>query len=112
MELHYILFGLTTISLFFSGYSFRKKSIIGILITTLLAQVPFIIDIKTIGISEYGKNLVNSTVNSFVIAIIYIVIIWTMGYIIGGINIKKKEMIDDFPGKVTEYVRIDLDGNK
>lgn len=86
--------------------SHLEKSVI-ILITILSAQIPFIIDIKTMGV-----NAINSSIFMVVIALIYVIFVWGMGYIIGGINLRKKDKLDDFPGKVVEYVRIDLEGNK
>lgn len=109
MELHNILFVITTFSIFFNGYSLRKKYIIGILASSLFALIPPITDTITEGVPKYGQIIANAPASAWISAILYVVIVWTMGYIAGGINLKKKKYSDDFPGKVVNYMRFDLD---
>lgn len=112
MELHDILFIITTISMFFSGYSFRKKSILGVIISSLSVQIPFLVDLVTMGTSKIGQGVVDAPNYIWLVAIAYVIFIWGMGYIVGGINLKKKDKSDDFPGKSIEYTILDFDKNK
>ena len=112
MELHTVLFGITTVSMFISGFSFRKKSIIGIIISSLSAQIPFLVDMTTIGTTEIGKGIINAPAYEWIVAVLYIAFIWLMGFIVGGINLKKKDQLDDFPGKTVEYIITPFDHDK
>lgn len=109
MELHIILFTITTMSMFFSGYSWRKKSVIGVLASSSLALIPPIIDIIMKGVPNYGQIITNTTTNTWLVAVSYTVTVWGIGYIVGGINLKKKEDIEDFPRKTVKHMRLDLD---
>lgn len=108
----YVLLIITTTTLFFNGYSTRRKSVIGILATVLLAQVPLLIDLTTKGISQYGQDLVSAQATSWIMAIMYIIFFWGLGYVVGGINLKKKDNTDELPGKTSEYMRFALDDFK
>jgi len=112
MELEHILLIISTITIFLNGYSIRRKNTMGIFVTILFAQIPFLIKLTTKGISQYGNNLVNSSITMWTIAIGYIIFFWGMGYIVGGINLKRKDKLDDFPGKTSEYSRFDFDDSK
>lgn len=112
MELSHILLIILTITIFFNGYFIRRKNAIGILVTMLFSQIPPLIDLATIGISQYGKGIANTSVSNLTIATIYIIFFWGMGYIVGGINLKRKDKLEDFPGKTSEYSRFDFDDSK
>ncbi len=109
MGLHDILFAITTISMFFSGYSWRKKSVIGIMASSLLALIPPITETIMEGVPNYGQIITNMTEIMWLVAISYTVIVWMMGYIAGGFSLKKKDYSDDFPRKDINCMRIDLD---
>jgi len=95
--------------MFFSGYSWRKKSVIGVLASSLLALIPPITDTITTGVPNYGQIITNTTANAWLVAISYTVTVWGTGYIVGGINLKKKDDSDDFPGKTVKHMGFDLD---
>lgn len=109
MDIDYILLIVSTITIFANGYFIRRKNIIGIYVTILFAQIPTLADLATKGISQYGKTLENISPSN---AILYIIFFWGMGYIVGGINIKRKDKLDDFPGNTAEYMRFDFGDGK
>lgn len=112
MNLHDILFVMTAISIFTNGFYFRKKSMIGLLISALLGQIPFWFDVTSMGISKYSQGLINSDTYSWAMAITIAVFIWVMGYIAGGINLKKGDKTDDFPVSDDKYMKFDIDDNE
>lgn len=112
MDSNHVLLIITTIAIFVNGYSIRRKNIIGILMSILFAEIPFLLDLITKGISQYGKELTSSSATSWTMAMTYIIFFWGMGYIIGGINIKKKGNTDELPGKTVEHMRFELDDIK
>ena len=109
MELHIILFTITTMSMFFSGYLWRKKSVLGVLASSLLALIPPITDTITAEVPNFGQIITNTTTNTWLAAVSYTVTVWGIGYIVGGINLKKKEDIEDFPRKTVKHMRFDID---
>lgn len=112
MELGHILLIISTITIFANGYFIRRKNFVGILVTILFSQFPPLIDLVIMGISQYGKGVANTSVLGWTVAIMYIIFFWGMGYIVGGINLKRKDKLDDFPGKTAEYSRFDFDDSK
>lgn len=109
MELTYVLFVISTVSIFFSGYFCRKRNITGVLTSTLVAQVPTLINVTTMGVSKYTQRIVNTPTQSWMTAIVYITFVWGIGYVLGGINIKKKDNSDNLPGKDVKHEGFRLD---
>lgn len=109
MELTYVLFVISTISTFFSGYFCRKRNIAGVLTSALIAQVPTFINVTTMGVSKYTQRIVNTPTQGWMIAIVYVTFVWGIGYVLGGIGIKKKDNSDNFPGKDVKHEGFKLD---
>lgn len=108
MEFGYILLAISTVAIFSHGYFCRKKNFTGVLISTGMANVPMLVDITTMGVSEYGQHIANVSAQGLTTAVIYVIFFWGFGYVLGGINLKKKDIQDDLPGNFedVEYSRL------
>lgn len=109
MESTNILFAISTLPMFFSGYSCRRGYMAGILGSALVAQIPMYINISTIGLSEYVQKTVSAPAHSWIAAMAYVIFIWVVGYVCGGIGIKKKGSTDDLPGQDVKSKGFELD---
>lgn len=109
MELNSVLAVLSLISIFFSGYFCRKRNVVGVLICAFIAQIPTSITVTMTGMHEYIQNTVNTPAQSWIIALILAITVWGIGYIVGGINIRKKDNMVDLPGKDAKHGEHRLD---
>lgn len=104
-----ILLVVATMAIFVNGYSSRKRYMPGIIISVLVAQINLFVKIGETGISEYMQAIANVSSQSWVVSIAYVFFIWGIGYILGGINIKRSNNSDDLPGKDAEPEGCNLD---
>jgi hypothetical protein len=102
MDLNDILLIVATMAMFVHGYCSRKRYMPGVLISTLVAQAQLVVKIGDTGTSEYVQAIANVSSQSWVIGIAYVFIVWWIGYMIGGITIKRKVNSDELPGKDIE----------
>jgi hypothetical protein len=103
MELNSVLTAISLITIFFSGYFCRRRNMTGFVICAFVAQIPTSVTINMVGISKYAQNIVDTPTDSWITALIFVSFIWGIGYICGGINIRKKDNEDDLPGKDVKY---------
>jgi hypothetical protein len=89
MELNQISFVVSTIAIF--------------------VQIPVLVNVHTLGISEYGQGIVDVSLQSWIPTVFYVIIVWGFGYLFGGINIKKKYNPDDLQGKDVKYEGCEFD---
>ena len=109
MGLGFILTAISMITIFFNGFSWRKRSAMGILISVALAQISFVLRVALEGWPEFEKIAMRTSTYDITTAVLVVIGIWALGYIAGGINLKKKEKVDDYPGKIIENVAFDID---
>lgn len=102
MDLNDVLLIIATMAMFVHGYSSRKRYMPGVLISTLVAQAQLVVKIGDTGTSEYMQAITNVSSQSWVVGIVYVFIVWWIGYMLGGIGIKKKVNNDELPGKDIE----------
>lgn len=99
----------TMIDIFFNGFSWRKRNYMLVLITVAIAQILFIFDIMTTGLPNFERIVMRTSRYDVIVAVIVVVGVWILGYIAGGVSLKKKEKVDDYPGKIIENVGFDVD---
>jgi len=99
----------TMINIFFNGFSWRKRNYMLVLITVAIAQVLFIFDIMATGLPNFETIAMRTSGYDVIVAVIVVVGVWALGYIAGGISLKKKVKMDDYPGKIIENVGFDID---
>jgi heme/copper-type cytochrome/quinol oxidase subunit 4 len=99
MELNSVLTAVSMISIFFSGYFCRKRNVAGVLICAFISQIPVSVAITMTGMHEYIQRTVDTSAEDWTTALIIVITVWGIGFILGGINIQKKDNIDDFQGK-------------
>lgn len=107
MILDYVLFTITTVAIAANGYYSRRRHSSGILISMFFTQARLFANISTTEILEYKLNIINASYQDWLTAIVYVALLWRLGYILGGINTKKKENSDDLPVrdcKCGEYI--------
>ena len=102
MELNDILFVVITIVILVNGYSLRKGYVPGILISVIVAETQLFVRIGDTGTYEYIQTVANVSSWSWVVGIAYVFFVWGIGYILGGITIKKKDNNDNLPGRDIE----------
>jgi hypothetical protein len=102
MDLNDILLIAVTMAILVHGYCSRKRYMPGVLISMLVAQIPTSVKIGEMGTSEYMKTIANVSSQSWMVGISYIFFVWGIGYVLGGIDIKKKVNNDELPGKDME----------
>lgn len=99
MELNSVLTVISVISIFLSGYFCRKRNVVGVLICAFISQIPVSVTITMTGMHKYIQRTVDTPAEDWTTALIIVIAVWGIGYILGGINVQKKDNIDDFPGK-------------
>lgn len=102
MDLNDVLVIIATMAMFVNGYSLRKRYVPGILISVLVAQAQLFVKIGETGTYEYMQAITNVSSQSWAVGIVYVFIVWGIGYMLGGITIKKKVNNDELPGKDIE----------
>jgi hypothetical protein len=68
-----------------------------------LAQVSFALSIILEGWPNFEKIAMNTSTYDITVAVVIVIMIWVAGYIAGGISLKKKDVLDDFPGKTNDF---------
>ncbi len=101
-----ILFIISMASIFFNGFCFRRKYMIGLLASVLFAQIPIVANIYMMGVHTYLQHIVNADKYTWIYAAIYFIFLWVLGYILGGFGLSKIDN-EDFPGKTAaKYTRL------
>jgi hypothetical protein len=106
MELGDVLLIISTTAMFVHGYSCRKRYRAGVILSTVVAQIPVLTNISSSGITGYGKNIVGASSQDWIIGIICVMIVWGIGYMLGGVNLKKRgnsDNIENLQGKDVNY---------
>ncbi len=111
MDLDAMFTGISFITIFVNGFSWRKRSPMGILTSIALAQISFVSRVVLEGWPEFEKIAMRTSTYDIMTAVLIVVGIWVLGYVAGGISLEKKEKVDDYPGKIIENVVSDT-GNK
>jgi len=109
MDLGAMFTGISFITIFFNGFSWRKRSAMGILISVALAQISFVLRVTLEGWPKFEEIAMRTSTYDITTAVLVVIGIWALGYIAGGISLKKKEKMDDYPGKIIENVAFDTD---
>ena len=113
MELDGILFGIATVLTFINGYIVRKGSMKCIFASAMLMQANLLIEIFVIGPKNYIDNIGSSQTSDWLISLAYITFFWVSGYIVGGINLRKKKSSDEFNLDTgPKYMGFDFDDKK
>jgi hypothetical protein len=109
MELNSVLIAISFISILLSGYFCRKRNVAGVLICAFISQIPVSITVTITGMNEYIQKTVSTPVDNWITVLILVMTVWGIGYMLGGINIRKKDDLDDFPGKYVKREEHRLD---
>lgn len=98
-----VLFIIATVATIISGYSVRRRYLLGILVSAFLTTAQLLIYINISGISDFKQNIVGAGQQSWIVSIVYVAFVWGIGYILGGINTRKKENLGKLPGEDNKY---------
>ena len=86
MELHRVLMLMETIAIFFQGFSFRRRHIPLMLVSSLVILLVSGLAIVLNGIGTYVNTLSNVDIYGAVASVVYVFFWWVSGYMIGGIQ--------------------------
>ena len=82
--IHETLMLIATIAIFFQGFSFRRRHVPIILVSSLIILLASGLGMVLNGIGVYVNTLSNVDIYEVVVAITYVLFWWLLGYIIGG----------------------------
>ena len=86
VDIYFMLMIIDTITLFFNGFSFRRRHIPLMLVSSLVILLVSGLAIVLNGIGTYVNTLSNVDIYGAVASVVYVFFWWVSGYMIGGIQ--------------------------
>lgn len=108
LEPAYVTLLTMTVLLFANGFFLRRKFFFATIASSSFMITLTLYRVIIVGTKDYVQSIESASSLDWISAIGYCMFFWILGYIVGGIGTKKKNIQDDFPGKVETYIyRID-----
>lgn len=84
MAINENLFLIGTFAIFMQGYYFRRKHLLGVVISAILSIFQLLTGIFINGIGPYEHSILSNSITDLSFALAYTLFWWFMGYVVGG----------------------------